>query len=73
MAEVLSRAVRTADLDSLDALYVEIGEEFARDMPLVILQPYAFIHAVHNRVRGLDPSKLGSPLEQMADLWIEAE
>ena len=31
VAEALSRAEDTADLDALDALYVEIGKEFARD------------------------------------------
>ena len=73
VADALGRAENTADLDALDALYVEIREDFVREMPLVILQPFAFVHAVHKRIRGLDPNKLGTPLAQMEDLSIETE
>ena len=73
VAETLRRAAETADLDALDALYVGIQEEFTRDMPSVILQQFVTIHAVHKRIRGLDPDMFLSPTEQMADLWIETE
>ena len=73
VAETLRRAAETSDLDVLDALYVEIQEEFTRDMPAVILQPFTTIHAVHRRIKGSSADMLRSPIEQMADLWIEAE
>lgn len=74
VAEALSQAVKTSDFDALDALYVGIREELARDMPLVLLQPFTRTHAVHRRIKGLNPiMMLRDPLEQMEDLWVEAQ
>ncbi len=71
VAAALERATRTSNLDTLDALYVGIRDEFARDLPFVFLQPFTWASFVHRRVRGLRSQRTGDPMEQMGDLWIE--
>jgi peptide/nickel transport system substrate-binding protein len=73
VAKVLAQAIETSDQKTLDELYVSIWDELTRDVPLVMLHPFTRTHAVHRRIRGLNPIMLKDPLEQMKDLWIEAE
>jgi peptide/nickel transport system substrate-binding protein len=71
VAAALDRATRTSNLDTLDALYLGIRDEFERDLPFVFLQPFTWSSFVHRRVKGLRSPRVGDPMVQMGDLWIE--
>jgi peptide/nickel transport system substrate-binding protein len=73
VAKALSQALTTSDPDTVDAIYVEIQEEIARDIPLILLQPFTVTHAIHRRIKGLNPILRRDPLELMDELWIESE
>jgi peptide/nickel transport system substrate-binding protein len=71
VAEALDRATRTANLDTVDELYLGIREQLARDIPMVLLQPWIEVVFVHRRIRGLENSLTFDPFARMEKLWIE--
>ncbi len=71
VAAALDRATRISNLDTLDALYLSIRDEFERDLPFVFLQPFTWASFVHRRLQGLQSGRAGDLMEQMGDLWIE--
>lgn len=73
VAKALSQALTTSDLDTVDAIYVEIQGEIARDIPLILLQSGALMHVIHRRIKGLNPILRRDPMELMDELWIESE
>ncbi len=71
VAAVLRRATRTSNLDTLDALYLSIRDEFEQDLPFVYLQPFTWSSFVHRRVNGLESTGTEDLMEQMGSLWLE--
>jgi peptide/nickel transport system substrate-binding protein len=73
VARILRQAMETSNLDLLDSLYLEMRDDFLRDIPFVLLQPFNYSHFVHRRIQGLSGSVLMDPMEQMDELWTEDE
>jgi peptide/nickel transport system substrate-binding protein len=73
VAEALDRAVRTANLDIVDELYLGIQEQIAHDVPMVLLQPWVQVYFVHRRIHGLQNTINFDPIANMNKLWIEEE
>jgi len=73
VAEALSLISQTADADEVDALYLGIQEEFEQDVPMVGIQQFTAIHAIHERIKDPSARMLERPIDNLAELWIEVE
>lgn len=71
VSELLQQAVSSPSEDSIDDAYLALGEIFARDLPLVFLQPWTETQFVHRRVRSLESPPTGNLIKQLDELWVE--
>ncbi len=73
VAEALDLATRTANLDRVDELYLGFREQFTRDVPMVMLQPWIQIYFIHRRIGGLQNPLNFNPIANLDKLWIRDE